>query len=375
MPAFKRKIFYLSGFDPRGARYYHQLYGEQAALFATKAGRQIEVGKRRRAPPHSAAWTIEDRSGDAETDYVFLGWDDVVREHWVKNPLSLLKRSIIAYWNFTTQFDYSITPTFHWGVKFAFYYPGVSTILLPVILGLLLALPSIAMLGWIWGLAAAAAIGIAITIFIVKRIQGFWLLRFAIFNDTLASDRLPEDVAVRMAEFADQIRASLAEDWDEILFVTHSNGSILSIPIMAQLLAECGGVLPERFSLVTLGSSIPLIGIRSGSKRYRALLDAVGQGDFHWLDISSVTDGACIAGVDPCVGGAPRRARLFQTSPRWFKYCDPATYQARRRNKYVTHFDYLRTFDTISPLDYLAITSGARPLEQSIEAFKAENHV
>jgi len=29
-PAFKRKIFYLPGYDPRGARYYHALLAEEA---------------------------------------------------------------------------------------------------------------------------------------------------------------------------------------------------------------------------------------------------------------------------------------------------------------------------------------------------------
>lgn len=380
MPAFKRKIFYLSGFDPRGARFYHQLYAEQAALFGAKAGREIAVGKRRREPPHSVAWTVEDKGGekgggDTVTDHVFLGWDDVVRSHWVKNPLALLRRSVVAYWNFTRLLDWPIVRTFPFGVRFAFYYPGVSTILLPVLFGLLLALPLILLLGSTWGVAAAALVGLAVALFVVKKIQGFWLLRFIIFNDTLASDRLPADVDERMAEFAGQIRASLDEDWDEILFVTHSNGSILAVPIMARLLDACGGALPDRFSLVTLGSCIALIGNRKDSRRFHALLERVGQGDFRWLDIGSITDGACIAGIDPCVSCArPRRARLFQTSPRWFKYCDPATYQARRRNKYETHFDYLRTFDRISPLDYLAISSGPRPLAASIEAFKAENH-
>jgi len=143
---------------------------------------------------------------------------------------------------------------------------------------------------------------------------------------------------------------------------------------MARLLDECGGALPDRFSLVTLGSCIALIGNRKDSRRFHELLESVGQGDFQWLDIGSITDGACIAGIDPCVSCAqPRRARLFQTSPRWFKYCDPATYEARRRNKYETHFDYLRTFDRISPLDYIAISTEARPLSASIAAFKAEN--
>jgi hypothetical protein len=30
MEKFKRKVFYLGGFDPRGVRFYHQLYREQA---------------------------------------------------------------------------------------------------------------------------------------------------------------------------------------------------------------------------------------------------------------------------------------------------------------------------------------------------------
>lgn len=374
MPAFKRKIFYLSGFDPRGARFYHQLFAEQAEGYNRVADRQVSVGKRRREPPHSTAWTIRDESQDSETDYVFLGWDDVVRSHWVKNPLALLKRSVAAYWNFTRLLDWPIVRTFPFGVKFAFYYPGVTTILLPILFGILLWLPFGALLGWRWGLLAAALIGLAVAMFVVKKIQGFWLLRFIIFNDTLAGERLPPDVDARMDEFSDQIHASLDEDWDEILFVTHSNGSIMAVPIMARLLNASGGTLPDRFSLVTLGSCIALIGNRKDSKRFHGLLDAVGQGDFRWLDIGSITDGACIAGIDPCIScPRPRKARLFQTSPRWFKYCDPASYQARRRNKYETHFDYLRTFDRISPLDYIAIASGARPIEQSIEAFKAEN--
>ncbi len=374
MPAFKRKIFYLSGFDPRGARFYHQLHGEQAGLFNAMAGRAVSVGKRRRQPPHSVAWTVEDNNPDATTDYVFLGWDDVVRHHWVKNPLALFKRSVAAYWNFTRQLDWPIVNRFPIGVRVAFYYPGVSAVLLPILLGLLLWFPAIALLGWSWGVLAALAIGVAVSMFIIRKIQGFWLLRFIIFNDTLANDRLPPDVEARMTEFADMIARSFDEDWDEILLVTHSNGSIMGVPMMARLLDMTGDKLPDHFTFVTLGSCVALIGCRKDSHRFHALLDKVGQGDFRWLDIGSITDGACIAGIDPCVRTEhPRRARLFQTSPRWFRYSDPAVYEARRRNKYEVHFDYLRTFDKLSPLDYIAISSGARPLAASIAAFEAEN--
>ena len=38
MSGYKRKIFYLSGFDPRGARFYHQMFGEQADRFCATTG-------------------------------------------------------------------------------------------------------------------------------------------------------------------------------------------------------------------------------------------------------------------------------------------------------------------------------------------------
>ena len=90
------------------------------------------------------------------------------------------------------------------------------------------------------------------------------------------------------------------------------------------------------------------------------------QGQFRWLDIGSITDGACIAGIDPCVSTEhPRRADLFQTSPRWFKYCDPATYDARRRNKYEVHFDYLRSFEESGRYERVELRYSSRRVTRS----------
>jgi hypothetical protein len=178
----------------------------------------------------------------------------------------------------------------------------------------------------------------------------------------------------RLDEFAATIAASLDEDYDEVLLVTHSNGSILAMPVMARLLELRGGELPEHFSLVTLGGSIPLVGFRRDARAFHAVLDRVGAASFRWLDIGSITDGASIPLVNPClsrpVGPPPG---LKQLSPRWHRYCDPATYQARRADKYLTHFDYLRRLDRPSALDYIGLTCEPRPLAQSIAAFEADH--
>jgi hypothetical protein len=183
-------------------------------------------------------------------------------------------------------------------------------------------------------------------------------------------------LATRLMRFADRVEATLDEDWDEILFVTHSNGSILSMPVMAEVLDRRGGQLPEHFSLVTLGSTIQLVALRRDASAFRALLKRVTARHFRWLDIGSPTDGACIPLVDPCNGtGVKRPPGIVQFSPRWFHYSDPAAYARRRYNKYEIHFDYLRRLDTPSPLDYVGISCGDRPLTEAMAAFEAENGV
>lgn len=374
MTPFKRKIFYLSGFDPRGARFYHQLYAEQARIYAANSGHDIAVSKRERIDDSNYRWTIDDCTASAETEMIFLGWDDVIRSRWIRNPLELLGRSVLSYWRFSRGMDWVRTRRFPRGSLIAFYYPGASAILLPILFGSILWLLFSLFLAFPWNLIAAIVTGLLVAAIIIRKIESFWLLRFIIFNDSFARRDLDTDLDHRLGEMAETINAALAEPVDEVLFVTHSNGSIMAVPVMAQLLAMNGGHMPQHFALMTLGSCIPLIGCRRDGTRFHEQLETLARGQFTWLDIGSITDGACIALIDPFDScAAEARPDIHILSPRWFKYCDPATYDARRRNKYEVHFEYLRTFDRISPLDYIGVTSGARPLAQSITAFEAEN--
>jgi len=362
---FRRKIFYLGGYDPRGARFYHQLYREQAALYAERSGHEIIVSERKRAGPVDNRWTIEDRTEGSSADMTFLAWDDIVRRTWDHNPLRLLWGAVVSTLSFSARMNWSITRTFPPGSLIAFYYPAASMIVLPLLL-----------IGLIWliaGIIPALVLGLILSGVIVRYLKGFWLLRFVIFNDRYARHTTDPALNPRLEEMAQTIQEALAEDWDEVLFVTHSNGGILAMPIMASLLEKNGGKMPANFALMTLGSSVPLLGCRKDAGSYDAQLSAVARGDFLWLDLGSLTDGACIALLDPCVSTSEvHRPTIHSLSPRWFKYADPATYRARRRNKYATHFSYLHSFERVSPLDYFRVTSGPLTLPQSIAAFGQE---
>lgn len=369
MVMFKRKVLYLGGFDPRGGRFYHQLCASQVA----KGG--FSASPRRRTPGGDIGWdvTAEDRS--FLTAHEFLVWDDLVRRLWVKGPVALIRTTLIAYANFIRLIDWKAARVVPRGSKITLFYPGASMLLLPIVVALLV-WPILALIlpWWLAGILALAG-AVAINPSIMQRLHSKWLLRFIIFNDMVAREDVGGVLDARLRHFADRIDAALAEDWDEILFVTHSNGSVLAVPVLVDLLERHGGTLPERFSLVTLGCTIQLVALRKDAHGFHALLDRLVQGDFRWIDIGSLTDGACIPLVDPAIRRpVPRPSGLTQISPRWFRYCDPATYKARRMNKYETHFDYLRRLDSPSPLDYVGLTCGARPLTQSVAAFQAENH-
>lgn len=365
MTAFRRKIFYLSGYDPRGARFYHQLYQEQATLYAERSGQEIEVSRRSREGDADTCWTVENKTAAARTEFTFLGWDDVIRQTWDRNPLRLFWGAIASTLSFSFAWDWARYARYiPRGTFIAFYYPALSVILLPLLLVALIWLAA--------GPLIALVLGLGITIFVVRRIQSMWLLRFVIFNDHYARKPPLPELEARLSGMADTINNAFGEDWDEVMLVTHSNGSILAMPIMQDLLARHGGRLPENFALMTLGSCIPLVGIRKDAVPFQLILDAVAEGEFLWLDLGSLTDGACIPLADPLVTcETEHRPEQHVLSPRWYKFCDPATYNQRRRNKYQVHFEYLRTFDRISPLDYLRVTSCSEPLRASIAAFRS----
>lgn len=382
---FRRTVFYLAGFDPRGARFYHQLLGGEIARANAADGQAPGEGALTLSPRQrdgeNVAWTVATEAGSeggqaVETSHVFLVWDDIVRANWARGPLAVFGGALTAYRGFCTRMSRRLLGQSPRGSRFTLYYPGATLFALPLLAVLLLWLALRLMLpgasAMLPTLLALAGGGLA-ALLILQRIHSLWLLRFVMFNDRLARAAPDGELARRLDAFAARIGEALADEQDEVLFVTHSNGSILAVPIMARLLERHAGTLPDRFSLVTLGGCIPLLAVRKDAGWFHALLDRLGAGGFRWLDIGSLTDGAATPLVAPCLGRAIERPPgLVQLSPRWFRYADPATYKLRRSNKYETHFDYLRRLDRPSPLDYLAITCSDRRLAASIDAFVAE---
>ena len=88
----RRRLYYIAGFEPRGAGYYHGLYRDNAKRQAALSGASVEVGPRRNQGRLLARWTVTATYDGAttETDYCFLRWDDLVRARWKQSETRLL---------------------------------------------------------------------------------------------------------------------------------------------------------------------------------------------------------------------------------------------------------------------------------------------
>lgn len=370
MAGFKRKVFYVGGFDPRGVRFYHALAAEQVARYAALTGAPATVSTRRNAGPHRTDWTIADDAAGVTTEYSFLRWDDIVRTAWIRNPLTLGVRAFRAYRAYLQHLDFETGKKFGKGPLVTLFYPPIVSLLFPLLLAALICgVAAIWLPGWIAALIGLVG-GVLLAAPLLTRIHAPWLLRFFVFNSELGGGEADPAIEARLDAFADEIAGALDGAWDEILLLTHSNGSILAVPLMVRLLAR-RPTLPPHFALVTMGHCIPLVACRRDARRFHDQLRTLARADFHWVDIGSPPDGAAYHGVNPMAIVAPDpRPRMALLSPRFHLFYNPDTYHKGYANKYEVHFDYLRIGDRASPIDFPSLMTTARPIDASIAAFR-----
>ncbi|BAI98218.1 hypothetical protein Sj15T_26130 [Sphingobium sp. TA15] len=372
MEKFKRKLFYLGGFDPRGVRFYHQMYREQAESYARLSGEAVEVSARRSGPASSARWTVANHSAGVETDYEFLRWEDLVGKVWIRNPLLLAWRSIATYGAHARHMQFLRMRKLRPGPVITILYPPLLGVLIPLALALIPAL----LLSLLMPFWAAALIGIGISALFSGRLLDKlivpWLLRFMAYNHSVAADGPGAEMDARLDQFAARIAEEMDGPWDEVVFASHSNGTIYAMSVLRRLFELRGDrPLPANFTVLTLGQVVPVIALRKDARWYHADLKALDDKPFRLVDFSAPPDGAAYHGVHPIRLVSDRcAARVDLLSPRFHLFYDPENYHGGWSNKYEAHFDYLRVGDRLSPVDYVSLTAGRRTIDEAIAQFR-----
>src|SRR3546814_8462054 len=121
--------------------------------------------------------------------------------------------------------------------------------------------------------------------------------------------------------------------WDEVVFVSHSNGTIYAMSVLRRLFELRGDrQLPANFTVLTLGQVVPVIALRKDARWYHADLKALDDKPFRLVDFSAPPDGAAYHGVHPIRLVSDRcAARVDMLSPRFHLFYDPENYHGGDR--------------------------------------------
>ncbi len=364
---FRRRVFYIPGYDPFHPRRYRELFRKEGAEQAAVSGYDLQLTPKKAGGPYG--WRATGRIGGhlAEADVEVLVWSDIVQKSMSGSIPATYLQLVRTAWAYIGTGALFRLFRLRKGPMVAALYP---------ILFLLLQLLAVSLVGWglgalvaaftHWtlGLAAfAATVAFGLRWFKSKDNRIFaWYLMHDYAYSAQSGGANPPELEARMAAFRATIRAALDGDYDEVLVVGHSSGAHLGVSILADLLREGLPARAPALSFLTLGHVVPMVSFLPRARRLRgdlAFLSA--RPDITWVDVTAPGDGCAFALCDPVAvtGVAPPGKRWpLVISAAFTHTLSPERRQALKRRWFRLHFQYLCAFDRPGDYDYFQITAG-----------------
>lgn len=370
--AFRRRVFYIPGYDPIHPRRYRELYRSESAEQARISGYQIDL--RPKTLKGLYGWHVRSQIGGciAEADIEVLVWSDIVKSSMEQGIFATYLQLARTAWAYIGSGALFRLMRLRKGPMIAALYPIVFLLVQLMVaclagwgLGLLGAMVH-PLLGWvlgfglIWGLLA-----------MFKRwdnkVFAYYLMHDYAYS-AQARGANPPELERRMADFGASIAEALTSDVNEVLVVGHSSGAHLAVSILSDLIRKG---LPEprpELAFLSLGQVVPMVSFLPEARRLRGDLRFLSARDeLTWVDVTAPGDGCAFALCDPVAvsGVAPADQKWpLVISAAFTQTLSPKRWKALRWRFFRLHFQYLCAFDRPGDYDYFQITAGAIPLRQ-----------
>lgn len=377
----KRIVFYLSGYDPRGAKYYYDLYKKEA-----NKEQNIKVSAKSRVYESMSTWTIQNTNHHSmtESEYHFLEWDDIIRKEWKKTGFALIRD-----WFFYVKV-YLLgglflkylkkSPKQMEGIFFPFNYIFFSLLIvcLSTTSVYLYALETFSFLLAFFMSLFFFFFSLYALLYWGTKLGLFWLLRIFVFSAKYILEGIPsldERTEYFSRHLANTLLTAKAKGIDEILFVSHSLGTSLSIPILSQSLQILGEEqdIPT-FSILSLGQCVPLFTVIPHSHSYQQkMLTLSQQHNFTWVDYTAKIDLACFPQLNffEDVGIECKiKENFYFLSPRFHTLYTPQNYAKIRKDLSLSHFLYMMSPEHSQGYNFFTLTSGKNTLKQQVKVWK-----
>jgi len=306
--AVPRRVYFLSGFDPRGSSLYYRLFVEQLKAYGERTGRSLAVGRRRgQTDPLLSSWSVFE-AGAPVLEVCFLHWDDLVRDHWPVNPWLVAWQTLrFACW-YLLQGGLVRILRLCPSVALCGLYPLLFAVATGFALLAVAGLIQILLAPWLGGVWSGLLAVLAVLLLLrpcwrLAEQQGVvWLLRSILFTHRLGQAR---DAALRqrLHQLAHRILELEAHaPAPSVRLVGHSSGSFVMAMLAAELRRQPQFTpsLLERVSLLSLGQNLANLAVHPRAVAFHEDLRCLAQPPrLPWRDITSHDDYLCFAGVDP----------------------------------------------------------------------------
>jgi len=370
---FRRRVFYIPGYDPFHPRRYRELFRKEGTDQAKITGYTLDLKSKMTQGPYGwhATTTIQTQETEAEIDV--LVWSDIVKDSMSNSIPATYLQLVRTAWAYIGSGALFRLMRLRKGPMIAALYPIfflLAQLGLAILAGWILGKLATHYTHWTLGLAVfALTVAGALRWFrsIDNKIFAYYLMHDYAYS-AQSGGANPAPLEARMSDFRKTIRAAMDMDVDEVLIVGHSSGAHLAVSILADMLREG---LPENRSalgFLSLGHVVPMVSFLPKAQRLRADLAYLSTtNDLTWVDVTAPGDGCSFALCDPVAvtGVAPPDQKWpLVVSAAFTQTLSPERWQELKRRYFRLHFQYLCAFDRPGDYDYFQITAGPQTLAQ-----------
>ncbi len=386
-----RLVFFFSGFDPKSATFYHRLFRSGIAQRNAAHDETLALGQRHRIGRWASVWTslwrgassaLGGRPVTMRTRVHFMRWDDIVRRHWRRTPMTLAR----DYWNVYVGGLKTGVLTRVWRTAPAAFWMAM----FPLVVGVLSIAAGILLVGGLLGLTGLLSIWVALAVgflggalawrAMARWVDCEWLLRLYAFMREQAIGEVPvldarlDDMSARLVEAVEaRMRQPGAAPLKEIMVIGYSSGSIMAASVLARAMPKLADVVDSRrtnkgttLSLVTLGQCIPIAAEWPEARRFRHELEVLAESPMlTWHDYSSSSDRAAFWQSPPWP--EPALLKGYQASPPFKTVSGAMQFAAMRRDRREMHLQYLRPprgRGGVDSYDFFMLTCGPQTLAE-----------
>lgn len=370
----RRRVFFIEGYEPKGADGFHRMFRREWNRFRANWGVTGKVHGVHFESDDIASWDVETAGPNWQvaTRYEFLRLEPQIRKNlaqpmwlqlartirWMVGDLATgsLWRVFRASWRMGVLLSYSQVLFLLWfaaAIAGGFFVARASS---------LTGLPAIAV-------GTAAALGILallrplIGAMFVNQLNNCWpyLREFARGKPT-DFDRSVELLAERL------VATAKAGDADEILLVGHSAGAMLALATIKQALEMDPdlGIRRPSVAVITVGSIMPLFALHPAAAKLRDTIEAIAtEPTVLWADCQAREDFMNFSGFDPVAGvgveaGDQRCNPVIWQIP-FQQMISIQTFKRMRFNYWRKHYQYIMSNERRTAYDYYMSVCGPAP--------------